>query len=206
MAGGGDGAAQLSGTRHSSRVVLARHGKPDWDSTTWIPGRDLGEWSRGRDAAPIDPAHQPSGQLRRIAASAHGLIASPLRRSLESAHLLSPKAIPLVDSVFREVELPTDIRSGLPLPPQVWVKLARTGWYAGWSPGAESYEDAKRRAALAAETLAELVPDHGCLLVVGHGIFNGLIGAELRGEGWEGPRFRPRRLWAFGVYTLASGS
>jgi len=206
VAGGGDGAAQLSGTRHSSRVVLARHGKPDWDSTTWIPGRDLGEWSRGRDAAPIDPAHQPSGQLRRIAASAHGLIASPLRRSLESAHLLSPKAIPLVDSVFREVELPTDIRSGLPLPPQVWVKLARTGWYAGWSPGAESYEDAKRRAALAAETLAELVLDHGCLLVVGHGIFNGLIGAELRREGWEGPRFRPRRLWAFGVYTLASGS
>ena len=190
----------------SRRIVLARHGRPEWSDTTLISGHALGEWVQGRNAAPIDPSHTPPPELRRIAKEARGFAASPLRRSIESLHLLAPDAIPYVDAVFREVEPPGDVPSPVPLPAQAWSKIARVAWYAGWSADAESYAAAKRRADRAAETLIAIAPDRGTLLLVGHGIFNGMIGHRLRRLGWEGPRFRPRRQWSFGVYREAAGA
>jgi broad specificity phosphatase PhoE len=181
-------------------IVLARHGKPDWSDSQFIAGSELDDWLRGRDAAPIVPSHPPSPELRRIARSAGAFAASPLARSLQSLHLLVPEAIPYVDKLFREADTPAPIRSPVPLPAQVYSKAARLAWYAGWSPDVESYDEARRRAERAADLLIELAPEKGPLLLVGHGIFNGLVGARLRKLGFEGPRFRPRRLWAFGVY------
>ena len=187
-------------------IVLARHGKPEWSDSALISGRELGEWVEGRNAAPINPTFLPSPELRRIARSAAGFAASPLRRSIESLHLLAPEAIPYVDAVFREVEVPGKVPSPLPLPAQAYSKIARIAWYAGWSPGVESFAQARRRAQKAAETLIEILPDQGTLLLVGHGIMNGLIGLKLRKMGWKGPHLRPRRLWAYGVYrTTATG-
>lgn len=183
------------------RLILARHGKPAWDSSTWIPGRGLGEWVRGRDAAPIDPTRRPPEELLQVAAGARAFVASSLRRSLESLHLVAPEVIPLTDAVFREVSLPVEIHSRIRLPPQVWSKIARTRWYRGWSPGVESHAAAERRATEAATLLMSIAPPEGDLLLVGHGIFNGMILRRLRRAGWQGPRFRPRRLWAFAVYT-----
>lgn len=188
-------------------IVLARHGKPEWSDSTLISGRELGEWVKGRNAAPIVPSHPPSPELRRIARSAVGFAASPLRRSLESLNLLAPEALPYVDPVFREVEVPGRVPSPIPLPAQAYSKISRVAWYAGWSPGVESFPDALRRAQLAAETLVEIAPDRGTLLLVGHGIMNGFIGLKLRKMGWKGPHLRPRRLWAYAVYRKpASGT
>jgi len=181
-------------------IVLARHGKPEWSDSRLISGRELGEWVEGRNAAAIDPSHPPSPELRRIARNAGGFAASPLRRSLESLHLLAPDAIPYVDPVFREVDVPGSVPSPIPLPAQAYSKLARIAWYAGWSPEIESFKQARRRAQKAAETLVEILPESGTLLLVGHGIMNGLIGVRLRKMGWKGPHLRARRLWAYGVY------
>jgi len=186
------------------RIVLARHGRPEWSDTTLITGRELGEWVRGRDAAPIDPEHTPPPELRRIAREAGGFAASPLPRSLQSLHLLVPDAIPFVDPVFREVEVPGSLPLPLPLPAQMYSKISRIAWYAGWSPGVESFAEARARAGKAAETLIEIAPASGTLLLVGHGIINGLIGLALRKLGWTGPHLRPRRQWAHGVYRKAS--
>lgn len=182
-------------------IVLARHGKPVWSDSTLISGHGLSEWVKGRDGAPIDPTHTPSPELKRIARAATGLAASPLRRSLESVNLLAPEAIPYVDPVFREAEVPGEIPLGIPLPAQFWSKMARVAWYGHLLPAKETYEEAKRRASRAAELLVSIVPENGLLLLVGHGILNGMIGARLRETGWNGPLFRPRRIWAFGVYT-----
>jgi broad specificity phosphatase PhoE len=181
-------------------IVLARHGKPDWDEKTPIPGRALAEWVRGRDAAPIDRSSRPPAELVRIAQSSRVLAASPLRRSIESAELVAPGIAPQVNSLFHEVFLPTAIPSGLRLRPTVWSSLARLAWYCGWSPGVETFAAARHRASRAAVVLAELALAHESVLLVGHGIQNGLIGRRLRRAGWSGPRFRTRRLWAFAVY------
>jgi broad specificity phosphatase PhoE len=181
-------------------IVLARHGKPEWSDSTFISGHELADWVQGRDAAGIDPSLPPAPELRRIARSAGGFAASPLRRSIESLHLLAPEAIPYVDPVFREVEVPGRVPSPIPLPAQIYSKISRIAWYAGWSPRVESFSEARRRARKAAETLIEILPERGALLLVGHGIRNGLIGVRLRKMGWKGPHLRPRRLWAYGVY------
>jgi broad specificity phosphatase PhoE len=185
-------------------IVLARHGKPVWDETTPIPGHGLGAWARGRDEAPIDRSYLPPAELVRIAQSSRLLATSPLRRSRESADAVAPGVVPRVDSLFREVFLPTAIRSGLRLSPRLWSSLARAAWYGGWSPGVESFAAARRRSSLAASALLELAAIHGSVLLVGHGIMNGLIGHRLRRAGWGGPRFRTRRLWAFAEYQQLS--
>lgn len=152
------------------------------------------------DEAPLDPSLPPSPELARHARASRGIAASPLRRSLESAKLLCPEQTPVIEPLFREVYLPTAIRSGLRLRPRLWNLLARVAWYCGWSPGVESFPEARRRASAAAALLASLAQERGYLLLTGHGQMNGLIGKRLRRAGWRGPRLRPRRYWAFAVY------
>lgn len=181
-------------------IVLARHGKPAWDEKTPIPGHGLAAWVQGRDAAPIDPSLSPPAELVGIARSSRVLAASTLRRSIESAALVAPGVAPQVKELFGEVFLPTEIHAGLRLPPKVWTSIARSAWYTGWSPGVESFAEARKRAALAAMVLIELASAYESVLLVGHGLMDGLIGLRLRHAGWKGPRLRPRRLWSFDTY------
>jgi broad specificity phosphatase PhoE len=139
-----------------------------------------------------------------IARSSGGLAASPLRRSLESAAAVAPNVAPHVNPLFREVFLPTAFHSGMRLRPKVWTTLARCAWYCGWSPGVESLPEALDRASRATAVLLELAAAHQSVLLTGHGLLNGFIGMRLRRAGWSGPRFRPRRYWAFAVYRLVS--
>ena len=181
-------------------IVLARHGKPDWDEKTLIPGHGLRQWVRGRDAAPIVPSVRPPEDLVRLGRSCRVVAASTLRRSLESAELVVPGIAPRVHAMFKEVAPPTQIRIGLRLRPQLWSWLARAAWYCGWSPGVESYAEARERAAAAAEALTDLALEEESVILVGHGIMNGMIGKQLRHAGWSGPLLRPRRLWAHATY------
>lgn len=183
-------------------IVLARHGRPVCDTRTPIAGREVAEWSKGRDEAPIDRGFPPPAELVRVAQSSGVVAASTLRRSLESAAAVAPGAPPVVDPEYREVSLPTEIHSGVRMRPKAWTTLARIAWYCGWSPGVENLAEARDRAALAATSLIELAAAHHSVLLTGHGMFNGLIGKQLRDAGWSGPRMRPRRYWAFAMYQI----
>ena len=184
-------------------IVLARHGKPMARPRRAIPGRALAAWVQEGDLLPLDRTHRPSPELEQIARTSPLIVASTLRRSLESVALLVPGYDPLVDQLFREVYRPTALRTGLRLPPAFWEVLTRLAWFAGWSPGVESYRAARRRAVTAADRLVVLARDHGSVLLVGHGFMDGLIARRLRRTGWRGPRFRPRRFWAFSRYDHA---
>src|SRR5947199_165499 len=136
--------------RSRSSAPARRHGRQAWDFGTPIPGRALGESLRGEGEAPLDASSRPSAELERLSKEAKCLVASPLRRSRDSARLLAPTTSPLVDPCFREAELPSAIQSGLRLRPEMWALLARTAWFCGWSAGVESFQDARDRAAQAA--------------------------------------------------------
>ncbi len=183
-------------------IVLVRHGRIAWSFLTLIPGYALKEWRRGEDAAPLDTSYRPprGGELERLIATAAALVASPLRRSLESARLLAPAAEPLIDARFREAELPAAIRSGVRLPAKVWASLARAAWFAGWADGVESFRDARARATSAAAILCEHAETRGAVALVGHGLMNILIAGQLRAAGWRGPRLPSQRHWGYAVY------
>jgi len=182
-------------------IVLVRHGRIAWSFLTLIPGYALSEWRRGEDAAPLDPSYRPprGGELERLIDAA-SLVASPLRRSLESARLLAPAAKPLIDARFREAELPAAIRSGVRLPAKVWAGLARAAWFAGWADGVESFRAARARAASAAAILCEHAETGSAVVLVGHGLMNILIAGQLRAAGWRGPRLPSQRHWGYAVY------
>ena len=107
---------------------------------------------------------------------------------------------PLVDAHFGETELPSAIRCGVRLRPDVWAWLVRCVWWCGWSSGVEGVEAARGRAARAAGILAAQAGTRGPIVLVGHGFMNVLIAAQLRRAGWSGPRFPPRCYWGFSVY------
>jgi broad specificity phosphatase PhoE len=183
-------------------IVLARHGPPIWDHRTPIAGRDLAGWVAGIDAAPIATANGPSAQLLEHARACDVAAASTLRRSLESVQFVAPDKPRVVESIFREVFLPTDFRSSVRLRPAIWTTIARLRWYAGWSPGVETHTGAHARAHTAALTLDALSTERGNVMLIGHGTMNGMIGKRLLRLGWRGPVFRPRRYWAYAVYRL----
>lgn len=184
------------------KIILARHGKPAWDFETAIPGHAFAEWRRGEDDAPLDVSHRPSAELERQMRLAPRVAASPLRRSRESARLVAPSAEPLIDACFREAELPSAIRSGLRLRPDVWAWLARSAWFCGWSAGVESFRAARERATRAAAILTVEATERGGVVLVGHGLMNMLIARQLRTAGWRGPRFPSSQYWAFGLYSF----
>jgi len=185
-------------------IVLARHGRLSWDFRTPIPGHALGEWLRGEAVAPLDAVSRPGADLERLSRTAQCLVASPLRRSRDSAQLLAPRAVPLIDPCFREAELPSGFRSGLRLRPLMWAGIARSAWFCGWSDGVESFKAARDRAASAASLLTRHAEAFGAVVLVGHGLMNILIARRLRTSGWRGPRFPSPAHWSFGVYERAA--
>jgi broad specificity phosphatase PhoE len=186
------------------QIILARHGRPAWDFGTPIPGHALAEWLRGEAEAPLDSARRPSVELERLSRAAQCLITSPLRRSRDSAQLLAPATASLIDPCFREAELPSALRSGLRLRPEMWALLARSAWFCGWSAGVESFSAARGRASKAASVLTAHAEACGAVVLVGHGLMNILIARRLRTAGWRGPRFPSPQHWTFGVYERAA--
>lgn len=106
----------------------------------------------------------------------------------------------MIEADVREAALPCAFRSGLRLPPALWGGVARTGWFCGWSGGVESFGATRRRAARAAQMLQALARQ-GDVVVIGHGLMNALIAAQLRALGWKGPRFPSRAHWQFASYS-----
>lgn len=182
------------------KITLVRHGWPAWNYRTPISGREFAAWRQGEATAPIDSSQRPSAALESLVGAASCVAASTLRRSLESARLLAPATAPLIDATFREAELPTTIRCGLRLRPELWGLLARAAWFCGWSSGVESIRAARARAAQAATLLATWAAERGTVVLVGHGLMNVFIANRLRAAGWSGPRLLPQRHWGNASY------
>lgn len=183
-----------------STITLVRHGTPDWDFRTPIAGAALARWLDGERAAALVPGQRPSAELSAHVRGTRCIVASPLRRSIESARLVAPALHPIIDECFTEPALPCALSSRLRLRPGAWTWLARSAWFCGWSAGVESFSAARARALLAGRRLVALAAEHGDVVLIGHGLMNILIAAQLRRLGWRGPRFPRPRHWAFAVY------
>ena len=184
----------------TARIILARHGRPAIDLAARVSGVEFTDWLRDYDAAPVDAGLPPPPALVEIARTASEIATSEMRRSVESAAQLAPMVTPRTDPDLHEAPVPT--RPALPvrLRASVWLRLMRVAWFCGWSPGVESFREARARARRACEQLSQTAFDEGHVLFVGHGMLNGLISRELRRKGWSGPTLPGRDYWSYGVY------
>ncbi len=184
------------------RIVLIRHGKPMIDDLGKITGAQLAEWVQYYDHASVDPSCHPPLPLLNTVSSIRCIVVSPLRRSVESAKLLSPEFNHRVLFEAREAELPIPRFMQMKMSARTWCALSRLAWFMGWSAQTESLTQARLRAGIVAQELAALSRQKGSVLLLGHGIMNLLISQRLRAQGWKSLQVSGNGYWRFSEYVL----
>jgi broad specificity phosphatase PhoE len=128
------------------------------------------------------------------------VVASDLRRAIESAAHLTPVEAVRVEASLREVGFPESLGSSLRLSASLWVFVARARQMLDRHDDEGGRGAVTARAASVAEMLAGLACEHSTVVAVGHGWFNRFIARELRHQGWRGPRFVPSGYWSSVTY------
>jgi broad specificity phosphatase PhoE len=183
------------------QIVLARHGRPDLpaEARRAISGREIGRWYRDYNDSGIVVGEAPA-HLREAARAAGCIVASDLRRAIESAACLTAAENVRVEVALREVGFPESLDSSLRLSPNLWVFIARTAQMLDRRDEEGGRAAVRARAASVAGTLSELALEHCNVVAVGHGWFNRFVARELRRQGWQGPRFVPGGYWSSVTY------
>jgi broad specificity phosphatase PhoE len=184
-------------------IVLVRHGKPASLTAASISGHDVGRWVRRYNEFGITREIEPPARVRRLVSSAGCVVASDLRRSIESATWLASSREVQIDPDLREAVLPDSMGVSMRLPPRAWVVIARVAWWLGCCRSSETIEATRHRVRRATDRLCTLAGEHRVVLVVGHGMLNRFIATQLLSLGWRGPRLLPRAYWAAARFVRA---
>lgn len=183
--------------RSDRLIVLARHGKPDLPRPLpRVAGTELRDWQRLYDDAGIRNDSVAPATLRALAREADVILASDLRRSLESAARLEQPGKLRVEPALREARLPDALPTTLRLPARAFVAIGRIAWLAGVAAASESLAETRQRARRIARQLDALATREGSVLVIGHGTFNRFVASRLRRLGYKGPRALPVGYWS----------
>lgn len=185
-------------------ISLIRHGKSLLTENEKITGREFKKWVEKYDYVGVfEESAYPSSTLEKIA-NANMVIASDLKRAVESARLLNPAAKVNSDPLFRETELPCNSTRlfNVKLKPGSWAIILRILWFSGYSYQCESLNQAKFRANKASQQLIEYAKDCESVVLVGHGFFNMLIAKELQKKGWKGRIKRDGKHWNCMTFSL----
>jgi broad specificity phosphatase PhoE len=187
-------------------ISLIRHGKSKHIDNNRITCKEFGDWIKKYDSSGVFKENSYPSETLEIIASANLVLTSDLKRSIESVKLLNPNINAISEPVFRETELPNLFKKlwGLKLNPNIWAVILRCLWFCGYSWGCESLNNAKDRAKIASDLLAEYAQDHSSVVLVGHGFFNMLIAKGLQKMGWKCERKINSKHWNCTTYSLFS--
>jgi broad specificity phosphatase PhoE len=186
-------------------ITLARHGRPSLTRYLDLDWEGYEEWWKAYDESGLAPGQTPSKALIQAAADAELILASPLRRALETAHAIAPGRVVETEALFVEAPLP---------PPRYprfvkmnpsswgWGWHARVFWWMGFSRGQETRDEAKLRAAHAVDKVIALAESGRDILICGHGWFNRMMRPELTRRGWRCTRDGGDGYWSFRRYEL----
>jgi broad specificity phosphatase PhoE len=184
------------------QIILVRHARPAFDTSAKVRGSELREAIAAYDASGID-AHvsaQPMPDRPVV------LVTSDLRRAVESAKAFFPRLeVSATDALYREAGLPSRIPllgDRIRLRFSSFVVAMRVLWLLGLESDVEHYRQARQRAEHAAEKLVELASPTNCVILVGHGFLNRLIGRTLRKQGWHAARSQGDGYGAAAVFSL----
>ena len=187
-------------------ISMIRHGKSVCTKTSRIACEEFESWVEQYDNSGVfEENSYPTVTLDKIK-TANIILASDLKRSIESTNLLNPNLEAISNPLFRETELPIPLTNlwGLKLNSNIWAVILRFLWFFGYSNGCESLSSAKDRANKASELLIKHAQEHTSVVLVGHGFFNMLIAKELKKEGWEGRRKTSSKHWSCTTYSISN--
>lgn len=183
------------------QITLLRHGEPDIPVWPRIPAAEMGRWVNAYNQAGICPKKYPPHRSVEAVRNSKIVVASDLRRSIESVQKISDREPHIQDAIFQEAGLPFRSMMFPKLSPSVWAAYFRLSWFLGSETNSESISAFRKRIAVATDRLVVLAEQHGTVLLVGHGIANQFIAKRLRCSGWVGPKNAGREYWTFSSYT-----
>jgi broad specificity phosphatase PhoE len=184
----------------SPTITLIRHGRSGHVHSGWITAAEFIHWREAYEAAGVDPEDVPPEELRETASTSGVLVASTVRRAIESAKALAPDREVLTSPLLRELDLPPPELGRVRLPLMGWALMFGVRWLVLGHRHFTTEE--VERARVAAEWLRELSAEHGSVVVVTHASFRSLLGRELMKTGWRSDVARPTsRHWSAWSFT-----
>ena len=137
-------------------IALARHGKSEFSVGRWISGSSLRDLVRRYDEAGINRATGPPPALVALAARSQCVVASDLKRAVESAQVLAAGREVVVDPGLREACLPDSLGLSVSLPSDRHGQRLAHSQQGRW--GLRSALMVARSAALAGRPCDRLLP------------------------------------------------
>ena len=168
----------------SGRIILVRHGLSSHVHRGRVDRAGVERWREAYDAAGIQPHPPPPAALMTLAEAATHIVASDLRRAIESARMLAPGRDIRIEPLLAESPMPVP-RWPTPLPLGVWGLAMYFRWSVRRARGIDVDEPDWARAAAAVKWLRDLVADGSTALVVTHGIFRKLLATHLQQANWQ---------------------
>jgi len=128
------------------------------------------------------------------------IIASPLKRAIESAELAAGREVDIIDDHLIEAALPSPPFGKFKMRPKSWGTAARIFWYFGWSDGLESHLEARARVEIMCDRLADYATDGKIVYVSAHGWINRMLKGSLIKRGWKMRSQNGDLHWSFRRY------
>ncbi len=168
------------------RLILIRHGQPDWQTPRCISLAQFRQRAIAYDATRLSPPG--SDAIRSLVARLPeaAILSSDLPRARETAEILGRGTATLrCDPLFRELQAPIiagRLLDELRVPPIIWSLVHWCCWLVGIGQFSEGPRAAWKRAAGAAEKMLSF-EGGDTLIVVSHGWFIFLLTIYLRSHG-----------------------
>jgi len=178
-------------------LIIARHGKPALSRKVKLTWRGYKDWWVKYDEGGLKSDQKFPKKLSKWVDKADVILSSPLKRSIESAELISGRSVDYVDNRLVEAALPPPQLFSLKLRPKTWGTLSRIVWQLGWSGGMESRVEARARVNDMCDVLAEYASDGKIVYVSAHGWINRMLKGSLKKRGWKMKSQNGDLHWSF---------
>lgn len=165
-------------------IIIVRHGKPALSRKAQMDWRGYRKWWLDYDAGGLAETQKIPKKVMKLAEVADVVISSPLRRAVESAERIKPRAPDKIWPELIEAALPSPPLGPLKLRPKTWGTYSRIVWYFGWSDGMESHGAARARAEIVCDKLDVETAGGKLVFITAHGWINRMIKGSLIKRGW----------------------
>ncbi|RZJ17860.1 MAG: histidine phosphatase family protein [Brevundimonas sp.] len=168
-------------------IILARHGEPALSRKVMISARQYGDWWGQYEVGGLRAGQTPPATLLAAAEGAGAIYASTRPRAQETAAAVAVGREVMADALFIEAPLPPpSLPDWIKLSPRWWGVVSRAWWHlSDRHHQQETRAQAEVRAGQAARVLIERAESGQDVLVLAHGYFNHMVGAQLKSHGWR---------------------
>lgn len=188
-------------SQKTKTILIGRHGKPALSRKVWLSANGYKKWWQAYDEGGLEANQKIPRKLLNKVAKIDYIISSPLRRAHETALAVAGDREIIIEDIYVEAPLPPPpIPEVIKFRPKIWGFIARCTWFIGLNYDSESHEEAKMRANLAAQKLANLAEQHNSIALFAHGWFNRMMRPYLLSLGYKCVEDGGDMHWSYRIY------